>query len=181
VKPARDPAARTAANVAMTWMTSGLERVKATETLVEGSCKIGGRGVNLPPLPHPATAPPRYASSELFWGGKDTASGEGGVGGVGASPPAVVVVAEAAVSVEFSSVQAPTVVAAHLRRRRRRQRRRRLAPVVAVAEDAGRLHVTVMVCIPVTWPKTTPAFRPLAIHRSYTAEKSAMETAGCVV
>jgi hypothetical protein len=41
-KPARDPAARMAVNVAMQWMMSGLERVKATETLVEGSCRIGG-------------------------------------------------------------------------------------------------------------------------------------------
>jgi hypothetical protein len=129
---------------------------------------------------------PRNRSTSLrllriLLGGGDTASGEGGVGGVGASPPAVAAVAEAAVSVEFSSVQAPTVVAARLHRRRRRRRRRCLAPVVAAAEDAGRLHVTVMVCIPATWPKTTRAFRPLAIHHSYKAEKSVMETAGCVV
>jgi hypothetical protein len=111
----------------------------------------------------------------------DAASGEGGVGGVGAFPPAVTVVAEAARSMEFPSVQAPTVVAARLCHRRRRRGQRRLAPVVAAADDAGRLHVTVMVCIPATWPKTTRAFRPLTIHRSYKAEKSAMETAGCVV
>ncbi len=125
---------------------------------------------------------PRNSSTSLrrlriLLGGGDAASGEGGMG---AFPPAVAAVAEAAVSVELPSVQAPTVVAARLRRRRQR-RRRRLAPVVAAAEVTGRLHVMVIVCIPATWPKTTHAFRPLAIHRSYKAEKSAMETAGCVV
>ncbi len=53
--------------------------------------------------------------------------------------------------------------------------------MVAVAEDAGRLHVTVMICVLAAWLKTTRAFKPLARHRSYNAEKSAMETAGCVV
>ncbi len=53
--------------------------------------------------------------------------------------------------------------------------------MVAAADDAGRLHVTVMVCIPAAWLKTTRAFKPLAMHRSYKAEKSAMETVGCVV
>jgi hypothetical protein len=100
---------------------------------------------------------------------------------VGAFPPAVSAVAKAAGFVEFPSVQAPTVVAACLRRRRRRRRRRRLTPVVAAADDAGMLHVTVMVWIPAMWPKTTRAFRPLAIQRSDKAEKSAMETAGCDV
>jgi hypothetical protein len=72
------------------------------------------------------------------------ASGEGGVGGVGAFPLAVVAIAEAATSRGVPSVQAPTVVAARLGRRRRR----RLTPVVAAANDAGRLHVTVMTCVP---------------------------------
>ncbi len=90
---------------------------------------------------------PRNSSSSLrrlriLLGGGLIASGEGGVGGVGGFPPAEAAVAEAAVSVEIPSVQAPTVVAARLRRRRRR---RRLAPVVAAAEDAGMLHVRVMV------------------------------------
>jgi hypothetical protein len=104
----------------MHWITSGLERVKATETVVEGTCRIGGERSRSSSPSAPPTAPPRYASSEFFLGGGDTASGEGGVGGVGAFPPAMAAVAEAAVSVEFSSVQAPTVVAARLRRRRRR-------------------------------------------------------------
>ncbi len=80
----------------------------------------------------------------LLGGGLKT-SGEGGVGGVGELPPAVAVVAEAAVFVGVPSVQAPTVVAARLRRRRRRRRRRRLAPVVAAADDAGILHVRVTI------------------------------------
>ncbi len=41
--------------------------------------------------------------------------------------------------------------------------------------------MTVMICVPAAWLKTTRAFKPLARHRSYNAEKSAMETAGCVV
>ncbi len=53
--------------------------------------------------------------------------------------------------------------------------------MVAAADDAGRLHVTVMICVPAAWLKTTRAFKPLARHRSYNAEKSAMETADCVV
>jgi hypothetical protein len=51
--------------------------------------------------------------------------------------------------------------------------------VVATANDAGRLHVTVMNCVPAEWLNTKRAFRPLARHRSYSAEKSAVETAGC--
>jgi hypothetical protein len=53
--------------------------------------------------------------------------------------------------------------------------------VVAAADDAGRLHVTVMICVPAEWLKTTHAFKPLARHRAYNAEKLAMETADCVV
>ena len=41
----------------------GLGREKATKTVMEGTCRIGGRGLDLPPLPHPATAPPRCAAS----------------------------------------------------------------------------------------------------------------------
>jgi hypothetical protein len=51
--------------------------------------------------------------------------------------------------------------------------------VAAVAEDVGRLHVTVMTCIPAAWLNTTRAFKPLARQRSYSAVKSAVETAGC--
>jgi hypothetical protein len=122
---------------------------------------------------------PRNSSTSLrrlriLLGGGVIASGEGGVG---TSPPAVAAIAEAATSRGVLSVLAPTVVAAGLRRRRQRRRRRRLAPVVA--NDAGRLHVTVMTCVPAAWLKTTRAFRPLARHRSCNAEKSAMEIAGC--
>jgi hypothetical protein len=41
--------------------------------------------------------------------------------------------------------------------------------------------VTVMTCVPAAWLNTTCAFRPLARHRSYNAEKSAVEIAGCDV
>jgi hypothetical protein len=66
-KPARDPA-RTAAEEAMRWMTSEHRRGKAMKSVVEGTCSIGGRGIDLPPRQHPATAPPRCATSEFFWG-----------------------------------------------------------------------------------------------------------------
>jgi hypothetical protein len=42
-----------------------LGREKMTKTVVEGTCRIGGRGLGLPPLPYPATAPPRCAASEF--------------------------------------------------------------------------------------------------------------------
>ncbi len=85
---------------------------------------------------------PRNSSTSLrririLLGGGVIASGEGGVGGVGTSPPAGAAIAEAATSRGVPSVLAPTVVAACLRRRRRR--RQCLAPVVAEANDAGRL------------------------------------------
>jgi hypothetical protein len=125
---------------------------------------------------------PRNSSTSLrrlriLLGGGVIASDEGGVGGVGTSPPAGVAAAEAATSRGVPSVLAPTVVAACLHRRRRRC----LAPVVAAANDAGRLHVTVMTCVPAVWLNTTSALRPLTRHRSYNAEKSAMEIAGCDV
>jgi hypothetical protein len=68
---------------------------------------------------------PRNSSTSLRrlrirLGGGVMASGEVGVGGVGAFPPAVAAVAEAATSRGVPSVQAPTVVAARLRRRRQR-------------------------------------------------------------
>jgi hypothetical protein len=44
--------------------------------------------------------------------------------------------------------------------------------------DVGRLQETVAIWIPATWLKTTRALRPLAKQRSYSAEKSAVETAG---
>ncbi len=51
--------------------------------------------------------------------------------------------------------------------------------MAAVADVVGRLHVMVITCIPAAWLNTTHAFKPLAKHRSYSAEKSAVETAGC--
>ncbi len=45
----------------------------------------------------------------------------------------------------------------------------------------GRLQEMVMTWRPAAWLKTTHAFRPLARQRSYSAEKSAVETAGCGV
>ncbi len=51
--------------------------------------------------------------------------------------------------------------------------------MASVADVVGRLHVTVTTCIPAAWLKSTRAFRPLARQRSYSAEKSAVETAGC--
>ncbi len=68
-----------------------------------------------------SSSAPRNSSTSLrrlrirFEGG-DAASGEGGVGDVGAFPPAVAAVAEAAGFVDLPSVQAPTVVVARLRR-----------------------------------------------------------------
>jgi hypothetical protein len=68
--PARGPAARTAAEKVMHSITYALYHVelgreKAMKTVVEGTCRIGGRGLDLPPLPHPATSPPRCAASEF--------------------------------------------------------------------------------------------------------------------
>jgi hypothetical protein len=45
----------------------------------------------------------------------------------------------------------------------------------------GRLHVTVTTCRLAAWLNTTRVFKPLARQRSYSAEKSALETAGCGV
>jgi hypothetical protein len=43
----------------------------------------------------------------------------------------------------------------------------------------GRLQETVTTWRPAAWLKTMRAFRPLARQRSYSTEKSAVETAGC--
>jgi hypothetical protein len=63
---------------------------------------------------------PRNSSTSLrrlriLLGGGVIASGEGGVGGAREFPQAVAAVAEAATSRGVPSVQAPTLVAAHLR------------------------------------------------------------------
>ncbi len=44
---------------------------------------------------------------------------------------------------------------------------------------AGKVHVNDSVWRPAAWLKTKRAFRPLAEHLSYSAEKSAAVTAGC--
>jgi hypothetical protein len=111
----------------------------------------------------------------LLAGGVVT-SGEGGVG----ASPAGAATAEAAVHMGgVSSMLLPAVVAARTRRRRRRRRRWRLTTVASVADVVGRLHVTVTICIPAAWLKTTRALRTLARHRSHSAKNSAVGTTGC--
>jgi hypothetical protein len=129
----------------------------------------------------PSPSTPHNSSTSLchlriLLGGGVVASGEDGVG---TSPPAGAATAGAATSGGAPSVLTPTVVATRPRCRRQQRWRRRLTPVVAAANVVGRLHVTVMTCVPAAWLNTTRAFRPLARHRSYSAEKSAVETAGC--
>jgi hypothetical protein len=71
------------------------------------------------------------------------------------------------------------VVAAALPRLVRRRRRRRLLPaVVAGVGETGKEHEIVTVCIPAAWLNNTRAFSPLSMHRSYKAEKSAVEMDG---
>ncbi len=90
--------------------------------------------------------------------------------------------AGAAVAVEGErAVLASTVVVARPRRRRRQRRRWRLLAVAAIADVVGRLHVMVATWRPAVWLNTTHAFKPFARQRSYSAEKSALETAGCDV
>ncbi len=68
------------------------------------------------------------------------------------------------------------VAAAALPRLVRRRRRRLFPAVAADVEEAGKVHVMVTVCRPKAWLKDTRAFSPLSMHRSYKAEKSAVET-----
>ncbi len=87
-----------------------------------------------------------------------------------------------AVAVEGErTVPASTVMAARPRRRRRRPRRRRLLAVAEIVDVVGKLHVMVATWRPVAWLNTMQAFRPFARQGSYSAEKSALETAGCGV
>ncbi len=96
--------------------------------------------------------------------------------------PAGAAEAVAAVAVEGErTVLASTVVAARPRCRRRRHRRWRFLAVVAIADVVGRLHVMVATWKPAVWLNTKRAFKPFARQRSYNAEKSALETAGCDV
>ncbi len=62
MKPARGPAARSAAEEAMRWkalrwVASEIVRGTTTETVVKGMYRIGGRGANRPLLPHHTVAP----------------------------------------------------------------------------------------------------------------------------
>jgi hypothetical protein len=50
--------------------------------------------------------------------------------------------------------------------------------VAAVLVDVGRLQDTVMTWTPEAWLNITCAYSPLTRKRSYSAEKSAIETAG---
>ncbi len=88
----------------------------------------------------------------------------------------------AAVTVEGErTIFASVAVAARPRRRRRRRRWWRFLAVAAIADVVGRLQVMVTTWRPAAWLNTTRAFRPFARQRSYNAEKSALETAGCDV
>ncbi len=53
--------------------------------------------------------------------------------------------------------------------------------MAALVGVVGRLQVMVTTWRPAAWLNTTRAFKPFAIQRSYKAEKSALETAGCGV
>ncbi len=65
--------------------------------------------------------------------------------------------------------------------RPRRRRRWRFLAVAAIADVVGRLQVMVATWKPAAWLNTTRAFGPFTRQRSYNAEKSALETAGCDV
>jgi hypothetical protein len=88
--------------------------------------------------------------------------------------PAGVAMAGAAVAVESGRSELAQKVVADLPRRRWRQ----FTAVASLITVVGRLHETVAIWRPVTWLNTTRAFRPLARQRSYSAVKSAVETAG---
>jgi hypothetical protein len=66
------------------------------------------------------------------------------------------------------------------RPRWRRQRRRRFS-AMAILVAVGRLQDMVILWIPAAWLNIRRAFKPLARQRSYSNEKSALETAGCGV
>jgi hypothetical protein len=65
------------------------------------------------------------------------------------------------------------------RLRRWRWRQRRLLAAAVEPAGTGKVHDSDKVWQPAAWLKMTRAFRPLARHRSYSAVKSAAETAGC--
>jgi hypothetical protein len=62
-----------------------------------------------------------------------------------------------------------------------RPRCQRRCPLAAaeVTAGAGMLHVIVRTWFPAAWMNTTRAFKPQAVHLSYSAIKSAEEMAGC--
>jgi hypothetical protein len=76
---------------------------------------------------------------------------------------------------------APTVLAVRPHHQWWRRRQRRFSAVAAVVVALGRLQEMVTTWRPAAWLNTTRALRPLAIQRSYSTEKSAVETAGCGV
>ncbi len=93
-----------------------------------------------------------------------------------------VAVAGAAVAVEGQQFElAPKVVTSWPRRRQGRRQRQRFPAVASVVVAVGRLLETVTTRRPAVWLNTTRAFRPFARQRSYSAEKSVVETAGCGV
>ncbi len=53
-----------------------------------------------------------------------------------------------------------------------------LSAVAAVVVMVGMVHVTKMVCRPAAWLTATRGLRPLSIHHSYSAKKSATEADG---
>ncbi len=70
-KPARGPAARSAAReairwMALRWMASEVLRGMATETVVTRMYRVGGRGASRPLLPHHVIALVRCDVSEPF-------------------------------------------------------------------------------------------------------------------
>jgi hypothetical protein len=107
--------------------------------------------------------------------------------GIQAFPPAGVAMAGARAAPAGAMITgegrraglAPTTQAARpCGRRRWRQQQRLKAVAAAVMVDVGRLQDMLMTCTPAAWLNTTRALNPLARQRSYSAEKSVVETAG---
>ncbi len=113
------------------------------------------------------------------WGLGGVGDGDAGVG-VEALSPAGVSAATVAVVGEWS-VPALAVMVACPRRQRWWLRRQRFPAVVVGEVAVGRLQETVNTCRPEAWQNVRRALKPLAKQRSYSPEKSAVETAGCGV
>jgi hypothetical protein len=67
VKPAHVPAALAATEETRRLMTCESGVAKTAKSVVEGLCRIEGRGGDHPPHPLPATTPPHCATSGFFW------------------------------------------------------------------------------------------------------------------